>query len=939
MAINSLTPTSHGFSGLASGMDTQSMVQKMLAGTQTKIDMKTQQKAVLAMKQGMYRDVAAQLKAFQTTFFSFTNPDTHLLSNSFFKTMNAATTSAFYKAQATSDATAGNITINSIKQLATNHKEVAANTATGALAGKVDAEALKKLTDEYVTAGKNTLDITTNVGGKAKTIKIEISAIAGKSTGEVADTIRGLMSVQGAGEKEGVHVQFTNGKISIQTDDKSAVTITGTEKSLSMVENSVSADGTLSFGFNSKAALPKIEVTVDGITKNISFNPFMEEAGKGTVAADIKNIAAQLNTNMKAAFGASVSVEEAGEKITFKSSNPSSKVTLVGEHLVMDAIGIKSGLSNKIVRGSAIGNINFASPLSGNVQKFSINGVDFSFDNSNSLNSIIDEINQSAAGVKINYDANTDKFSMESTVQGDIGVAAGTSAFKITQTEGNLMSSLFGVGSSGNYTSANLTKTMNPTVDYDKAAVIDFKGGDVSINVGGSVKTYTLGAHTTKESLVTELNSKLAADFFSETPGKNEGDPAIKTPSIQFEASADGKTLTLNSKVQTASVVGEGLNVLGYTEKIDANTKMGDLGFKDFTYEVGGISVKVAENSTLGDFINSINSELGAGNGTATLKTIGSTPFIELAGVKIPMVFPVGPASKLFGENVQIADTNGARFDQTQTVLGQNAKITVNGVELERSSNNFTIEGVNITLTGTTAAASDISVSQDTTKIFDTVKKFTEEYNKLVNSINDLLGSDTTYKAYPPLTAAQKAEMSDKEIEIWEEKSKGGLLRGDSTLQGVLNSLRGTLYTKPEGGVALYDLGITTDYFGTKDNLVIANEADLKKKIAENPDGIRKLFTDAEKGLATMMNTAIDKAAKASSIDPGSLVSMAGAKGVPNSDSTIARQMKLIDDSLSNLNSKYKSEYDRYWKQFNNMEQMIQKMNSQSSWLSQQFSS
>ncbi|MEG1366319.1 MAG: flagellar filament capping protein FliD, partial [Oscillospiraceae bacterium] len=84
---------------------------------------------------------------------------------------------------------------------------------------------------------------------------------------------------------------------------------------------------------------------------------------------------------------------------------------------------------------------------------------------------------------------------------------------------------------------------------------------------------------------------------------------------------------------------------------------------------------------------------------------------------------------------------------------------------------------------------------------------------------------------------------------------------------------------------------------------------------------------------------AIDKAAKASSIDPGSLVSMAGAKGVPNSDSTIARQMKLIDDSLSNLNSKYKSEYDRYWKQFNNMEQMIQKMNSQSSWLSQQFSS
>ena len=112
----------------------------------------------------------------------------------------------------------------------------------------------------------------------------------------------------------------------------------------------------------------------------------------------------------------------------------------------------------------------------------------------------------------------------------------------------------------------------------------------------------------------------------------------------------------------------------------------------------------------------------------------------------------------------------------------------------------------------------------------------------------------------------------------------------------------------------------------------------LKAKIAENPNAIRDLFTDAEKGLATLMNEAIDKAAKASSVNPGSLVAMAGAKGMPSSDSTIARQMKLIDDSLKNLNNKYQSEYDRYWKQFNSMEQMIQKMNSQSSWLSQQFS-
>ncbi len=88
MAINSLSASSYGLSGLVSGMDSQSMVEKLLSGTQAKIDAKSQQKSVLQMKQQLYRDVAAKLKGLQTQFLSFTS-GTNLLSSSFYDTMTA----------------------------------------------------------------------------------------------------------------------------------------------------------------------------------------------------------------------------------------------------------------------------------------------------------------------------------------------------------------------------------------------------------------------------------------------------------------------------------------------------------------------------------------------------------------------------------------------------------------------------------------------------------------------------------------------------------------------------------------------------------------------------------------------------------------------------------------------------------------------------------
>jgi len=108
---------------------------------------------------------------------------------------------------------------------------------------------------------------------------------------------------------------------------------------------------------------------------------------------------------------------------------------------------------------------------------------------------------------------------------------------------------------------------------------------------------------------------------------------------------------------------------------------------------------------------------------------------------------------------------------------------------------------------------------------------------------------------------------------------------------------------------------------------------------ATNPDAICKLFTDRDQGLGTGMQNALKDAANVSSGSPGTMVRYAGTKDVLTTSNTLYEEMKHISETLSNLNTKYQLEKTRYWNQFNAMEQAISNMNSQSSWLTQQFSS
>ena len=292
--------------------------------------------------------------------------------------------------------------------------------------------------------------------------------------------------------------------------------------------------------------------------------------------------------------------------------------------------------------------------------------------------------------------------------------------------------------------------------------------------------------------------------------------------------------------------------------------------------------------------------------------------------------------ASLFGQGSIEFNTVGTSLVEQR---GQNAKLKVNGIEIERNSNSFDLEGINIQLMGESADPITLTTERDTDKIVNGLKDFVEAYNGLVDELNGYLTEDANYRKYAPLTDAQKKEMSEKEIEKWEEKAKEGLLRNDSTIESMLGSLRTVMYEKVESaGMALYDIGIETSADYKANGKLELDEDKLRTALSNNLESVQLLFTDKENGVGNKISEILKENANVSSGSPGLLVKYAGTKTALNIDNSLSKQLSEINERLKTLNKKYETERSRYWQQFSQMEQALSQLNSQSSWVTQQFS-
>lgn len=294
--------------------------------------------------------------------------------------------------------------------------------------------------------------------------------------------------------------------------------------------------------------------------------------------------------------------------------------------------------------------------------------------------------------------------------------------------------------------------------------------------------------------------------------------------------------------------------------------------------------------------------------------------------------------------------TNIFKFNSDQTVTwGENAKFNLNGIEMERSSNTFTVDGVTFTLKQTFGAAgtSDpsaspitLNVNNDSTQVFDNIVQFVNKYNELIDKIQKKTGEER-YRTYLPLTDEQREAMSDKQQEMWDGKAKSGLLRRDPILTNFLSEMRMDFYQPVMNDDVssmfsqLAQLGITTGANYLDGGKLTIDEAKLKKAIEDDPQSVENFFigtgtTEGQKGVINRLYDTVTQ-----SMDK--LRRKAGNSYSTNQTFSIGLELDTIGDRILRFEDRLKQVENRYWSQFTAMEKAIQRANEQSAYLMQMF--
>ena len=298
-------------------------------------------------------------------------------------------------------------------------------------------------------------------------------------------------------------------------------------------------------------------------------------------------------------------------------------------------------------------------------------------------------------------------------------------------------------------------------------------------------------------------------------------------------------------------------------------------------------------------------------------------------------------ANLIFGGNDMVSEDGK---DGAMDIIYNGVKTTI-----KSSSNTFSIDGFNITASHTFSTGSDtaaggvtFTASADTEKVTEAVKKFIEDYNTMIDEVRTQVTTKPD-SDYAPLTDDQKNEMNETSIKNWEDKAKEGILYNSSALKNLDNDTQGIFSKMMLNGVSYDDLeaiGISFSDDYTEGGKIVFDEEKFKTAMDSDPDKVSELFTGENGIVSTIDSTLSTYATRYSSKNGnsyGSLIEEAGSEklSLTLTDNSIYRELKDMQETITNLQSQLSTEQDRYISQFTQMETLISQMNSQASYLSQ----
>lgn len=338
------------------------------------------------------------------------------------------------------------------------------------------------------------------------------------------------------------------------------------------------------------------------------------------------------------------------------------------------------------------------------------------------------------------------------------------------------------------------------------------------------------------------------------------------------------------------------------------------------TFGKGTLSLKVGDaeatsivvdesNNTLEGLRDSINKASKDSGISATIVSDKSGPRLVLSSSKTG----VGQDISVKGESTEegsvsleklsfgppvegeAADTSEGAAKQLS--LAANAKLTIDGLEIESSTNTVdkAIEGVTLTLKGLTSEKTPLTlgVALDTAGVKKSVQGFVDSYNKLLDVIN---------------AQTRVTKVGDDKAPL-----AGGLV-GDATARTLVNTIRGELSNVQGDGAirGLMDIGVTTQ----KDGKLAIDSVKLDKALTENFSEVGTIFT-GQKGLATRLDAKLKPYS-----DKGGILDLRD-KGLRESDAKISKQREALAVRMASLE-------ERLFKRWYAMDSMVAQLSSTS---------
>lgn len=326
------------------------------------------------------------------------------------------------------------------------------------------------------------------------------------------------------------------------------------------------------------------------------------------------------------------------------------------------------------------------------------------------------------------------------------------------------------------------------------------------------------------------------------------------------------------------------------------------LGFSG-VFTISGEEVTVDSDDTLTDIAKKINS--AADSVYASVIQTESGKYQLAVTNRETGTANAATFSYTSGDNV--LESLGIIFEDgtvNVTQAAENAKVTFNGITVERATNTITDAITGVTLTLKDVGSTKLSVAEDKDAIVEKVKSLVESYNAVMDFINE----NTTYTY-------------DKDTKT----GSAGPLFGDSTLSYIQSTLKSYLSKTLDGvdanfsSLVMIGISSASGIEGAKSNHIAFDEATFRKALDANYDDVGKLFGSiGGKGVFSDMYDQIYKWTSTTGM-------------INDKTDTIDSEIEDLNDRIEDMKDYLKNVEERYYTQFTNMELALAKLKSQTS--------